>query len=144
MAPARLRAWRPSDARAVRRLVETVLREHGLWASHKPGLDDLLRPRAVYAALLVVEAGGRVVGCGGLTKDGAVQRMYLLKPWRGRGLGAALLTALIARARKRGLTRLRLETAPRLKAAIALYRSFGFEQTAIGSDCCSVKMSLPL
>lgn len=125
-------------------LVEEVLREHGLWGSHKKQLDDLEDPGRSYLRFLVVEAGGRVVGCGGLAPEGHIQRMYLLKKWRGQGLGRALLAKLIAGARTRRLKRLKLETAPRLKAAIALYERAGFSQVATGSDCCSVKMAFHL
>lgn len=142
--PVLIRAYRPGDAPAVRSLVEEVLREHGLWGSHKTQLGDLEAPRRHYLAFLIVEAGGKAVGCGGLTPSGFIQRMYLLEKWRGRGLGRKLLQKLRARARKAGLKTLRLETAPRLKTAIALYRSAGFFQAATGPDCCSVKMKFHL
>ena len=45
---------------------------------------------------------------------------------RGRGVGSALLTAAIDRARARGLHKLALSVFPHNEAAIALYRKFGF------------------
>jgi RimJ/RimL family protein N-acetyltransferase len=45
---------------------------------------------------------------------------------RGRGVGSALLTAAISRARSRGLHKLALSVFPHNEAAIGLYRKFGF------------------
>jgi ribosomal protein S18 acetylase RimI-like enzyme len=52
--------------------------------------------------------------------------MAVAREWRGRGVGAALLTAAIAWARERGLHKLSLSVFPHNAAAIALYRRFGF------------------
>ena len=52
--------------------------------------------------------------------------MAVAREWRGRGVGAALLTAAIAWARERGLHKLSLSVFPHNAAAIALYRKFGF------------------
>lgn len=144
-----LRRFRPADRSQVLRLVERILREHGLWREHKEFLEDLqdiprfyLRPGGEF---LVLDRAGQVIGCGGVlprrSKGGVLQRMYLEKPWRGKGLGVALLKRLEASARRRGLRRLRLETAPRLKAAIRLYRRSGYR--VLRDDmpsCCSLVM----
>ena len=45
---------------------------------------------------------------------------------RGRGVGSALLTAAIDRARARGLHKLALSVFPHNEAAVGLYRKFGF------------------
>lgn len=47
-------------------------------------------------------ADGRAVGTGRLLPDGHIGRMAVRAPWRGCGVGSALLTALIAKARQRG------------------------------------------
>jgi ribosomal protein S18 acetylase RimI-like enzyme len=52
--------------------------------------------------------------------------MGVARPWRGRGVGSALLTAAIEKARSDGLHKLSLEVFPHNKAAIGLYRKFGF------------------
>lgn len=52
--------------------------------------------------------------------------MAVARPWRGRGVGSALVAAAIARARGEGLHKLSLEVFPHNEAAIALYRKFGF------------------
>jgi ribosomal protein S18 acetylase RimI-like enzyme len=53
--------------------------------------------------------------------------------WRGRGVGRALLDALVATARESGHDALSLSVDRRNAAALALYRSIGFVQTIGGS-----------
>lgn len=52
--------------------------------------------------------------------------MAVVKEWRGRGVGTALMEAAIRWARERGLHKLSLEVFPHNAAGIALYRKFGF------------------
>ena len=52
--------------------------------------------------------------------------MEVARPWRGRGVGTALMDAAIARARDDGLHKISLSVFPHNTAAIALYRKFGF------------------
>ena len=52
--------------------------------------------------------------------------MLVIAPWRGRGVGGALMAAAIEWARGRGLHKLALSVFPHNDAAIALYRKFGF------------------
>ncbi|HKH31046.1 MAG TPA: GNAT family N-acetyltransferase [Gaiellaceae bacterium] len=52
--------------------------------------------------------------------------MMVAAPWRGRGVGTALVAAAIDSARARGLHKLALSVFPHNEAAIALYRKFGF------------------
>ena len=47
-------------------------------------------------------ADGEAVGTGRLLLDGHIGRVAVLKEWRGRGVGQALLRALIEAGRKRG------------------------------------------
>jgi predicted GNAT family N-acyltransferase len=50
----------------------------------------------------VAYENGKPVATGRLLPDGHVGRMAVLKEWRGRGIGALVLTRLIDRARQRG------------------------------------------
>jgi predicted GNAT family N-acyltransferase len=45
---------------------------------------------------------GAPIGCGRLLPDGHIGRMAVVAPWRGRGVGDALLTWLMGAARARG------------------------------------------
>jgi ribosomal protein S18 acetylase RimI-like enzyme len=52
--------------------------------------------------------------------------MAVARPWRGRGVGTALLEAAMKWAREEGLHKLSLSVFPHNASAIALYRRFGF------------------
>ena len=147
-----IRPARRHDIPGILRVVEAALREHGLWRAHNgPGAFDDLKglPRSYTrrgGAFLVIEEQGRVVGCGGLLVqsrgDGQIQRMYLAKKLRGRGLGRALHDKLEAAAKKAGLKRLVLETSPRFKAALRLYHAAGYRTTVRDIDnCCFLLLS---
>lgn len=79
----------------------------------------------------VAEAAGRIVGelvvARGDPGPSAIG-MSVAEPWRGRGVGSALLEAAIAWAREEGVHKLTLEVFPHNEAALALYRKFGFEE----------------
>jgi predicted GNAT family N-acyltransferase len=51
---------------------------------------------------LAESAGGEPIGTGRLMPDGRIGRMAVLSPWRGKGVGAAILEALMAEAKRRG------------------------------------------
>ncbi|HEX5313418.1 MAG TPA: GNAT family N-acetyltransferase [Gammaproteobacteria bacterium] len=68
-------------------------------------------------------AGAEPVGTGRLTPDGHIGRMAVLREWRGRGVGAALLDILMHAARARGdhVCRLHAQT-----HALGFYSRYGF------------------
>ena len=68
-------------------------------------------------------ADGRPVGTGRLLPDGHIGRMAVQAAWRGRGVGAALLQALIAEAGRRGMAQLALSAQTH---ALGFYGRFGF------------------
>lgn len=72
---------------------------------------------------LAFEPGGRVVGTGRLLPDGHIGRMAVLGDWRGRGVGGAILAALIERAAARGMKRLLLNAQTH---AVPFYARHGF------------------
>jgi len=72
---------------------------------------------------LAVDAAGRAVATGRLLPDGHIGRMAVLRDARGAGAGAAVLRALMARARARGMTVLRLNAQTH---AAPFYARFGF------------------
>jgi GNAT superfamily N-acetyltransferase len=60
-----------------------------------------------------------------------MKRLYLRKPFRGKGLGRALAGRIIAEARQIGYQRMRLDTVePVMKDAVAMYRKLGFKEIA--------------
>lgn len=143
------------DAEAVRRVLFDVLAEYGLVAEHE-GVDaDLGDIEGNYAGRggvfdVVVDERGEVVGMVGLyARDEAVcelRKMYLRKEARGQGWGRTLLERMVAEARRRGFTRMELETSSKLTEAIRLYRRNGFRPLA-ASHCalrCDEAYSLAL
>jgi predicted GNAT family N-acyltransferase len=67
---------------------------------------------------------GRAIGTGRLLPDGHIGRMAVLKEWRGRGAGRALLRRLIDAARRRGDREVLLSSQTH---ALGFYRAEGFE-----------------
>lgn len=83
--------------------------------------------------LLLAFSDGEPAGCAALRRleDGAAEgrRLWLRPAFRGRGLGGALVLALLDEARLAGFRTLRLETLPgKMSAAAAMYRQLGFRE----------------
>lgn len=95
---------------------------------------------------LVARDGERAIGCGAIRlldpQTAEVKRMYVEPDRRGTGVGRALLDALEAEARARGVTRLVLETGIHQVAAIALYRGSGFTETACWGEYATASTSV--
>jgi putative acetyltransferase len=77
--------------------------------------------------LVARDDSGEALGMVALVITGAeVKRMFVSPAARGTGLGRALLEAVEAAARDRGIRTLRLETGEPQVAAIALYEGAGY------------------
>ena len=72
---------------------------------------------------IAYDEAGRAIGTGRLLPDGHIGRMAVVKEWRRRGIGAAILEALTEEARKRGHTEVVLSAQLQ---ALEFYRSHGF------------------
>ncbi len=82
--------------------------------------------------LLLAEVDGHDVGCIALrpldASTAEMKRLYVRPAWRATGLGRRLATTVIAEAAASGYQRLRLDTLPSMRAAIAMYRALGFHE----------------
>lgn len=114
----RLVGWSDAQAQlaAVRRAV--FIEEQGVpEALEWDGAD------AASVHALAQDATGAAIGTARLLPDGRVGRMAVLPPWRGRGVGGALLAALLAEAQRRGLSPVRIHAQVH---AVPFYERFGF------------------
>lgn len=75
--------------------------------------------------VLAEDAGGRVIGTARLTPLRSIGRMAVLPQWRGRGVGGALLHALLRQAADRGWSEVGLHAQAH---AIGFYRDHGFRE----------------
>lgn len=106
-----------ADLRAVRETVfilEQKVPEEEEW--------DQLDPRSHH--VLARDPSGKPIGTGRLTPEHKIGRMAVLAEWRGKGVGDALLVALMDRARGLGWTEVKLNAQVQ---ALPFYARHGFE-----------------
>ncbi len=138
--PLHIRPITPADDAAVAAIIQSVMPEFGAdgpgFAIHDPEVQAMHaaydRPGAAY---FVVEAGGRVLGGGGVAPlDGGppgvceLRKMYFLPELRGRGAGAALMARCLEAARALGHRQCYLETLRGMDQAQKLYERSGFQR----------------
>jgi GNAT superfamily N-acetyltransferase len=91
--------------------------------------DDLVGATGVF---IIAYEDADPVGCVGLRfrprHVGQVTRMFVTQQQRRRGIGIALLSEVEARARRRGITQLELDTRDDLVEARQLYARAGFRE----------------
>ena len=114
----------PSAADLERRFFSVPWTEAGLRESFE-------RPEYLF---LVVEEDGKVVGYAGLSQvldEGDVTNIVIDEAYRGRGLGAALISALLEEGRTRGITAFTLEVRVSNQTAIHIYEKIGFRSAGV-------------
>jgi ribosomal protein S18 acetylase RimI-like enzyme len=123
--------------------VYAVFREHfpaAAWASYIGEIVDV-RSRLGESELIVAERAGRLVGTIGFYPDasrsqlerwpegwGSIRTLGVLADARRRGVGDALASECVRRARARGLRAIGLHTGSHLAAATRLYERLGFRR----------------
>src|SRR5512147_1350425 len=141
-----LRQATNQDGEQIRGLIARVLSEYGIGTCASTTERDLVDIETSYRTaggdFYVLMDGATVIGTVALHREsaavGELCRMYLDRPYRGRGLGRRLFELAIDLAESLGFSELRLETASVLTQAIALYESAGFTrsgETPTGSNC---------
>ena len=126
-----------ADLDAVRRLFHTYAESLPFSLAFQGFEAELAGLPAPYVppggGILLARRGGEAVGVVGLKPlvpgIAEVKRLYVVPQARGTGLGKELAERAIAEARAKGYERIRLDThRPSMTAAIALYRSLGFNE----------------
>jgi predicted GNAT family N-acyltransferase len=74
---------------------------------------------------VALDVQGNPIGTARLLPDGRIGRMAVLKEWRGKGVGGALLEAMLGRARVRSMPSALLHAQTH---AAGFYRRFGFSE----------------
>jgi GNAT superfamily N-acetyltransferase len=101
-------------------------------ALHDRSIHELDKLGPPHGLLLLAMDGAQVAGVAywrHLDDRGVeIKRMYVLEPFRGRGIGRALLQQLLRQAREAGYSQARLDSARFMKEAHSLCRSAGFRE----------------
>jgi putative acetyltransferase len=134
-----IRPIKPSDNPELAIIVRNTLTEFGAanpgTVFFDPTTDALFElfqtPKAAY---FVAEAGGKVLGGGGIYPTEGLPantcelvKMYLLPEARGIGLGRTLIEKCLETAKANDFEQVYLETLDELHLALKIYAKFGFE-----------------
>jgi len=118
--------------------VGALVQAHREWSLQQtpPEFNFAVEPRAVAESGITLfsarSPAGELLGIGGLKElnpqHGEIKTMHTAAQARGRRIGRAVLEALLAEARRRGYTRVSLETGTgdAFRPARELYESIGF------------------
>ena len=113
---------------------------HTSWNQHKKELSEIRRKVFIEEQqvpeelewdefdetshhVLAMDNNNNPVGCGRIKADGQIGRMAVLNSWRNKGIGNAILTALIEHAIKSSLNEIHLHSQI---SAIGFYKKSGF------------------
>ena len=136
--PFRIEEARDAEALAAARLLfEEYQRDLGISLDFQGFAEELATLPGAYAAprgaLLIACSDTELAGCVAMRPSSAggaeLKRLYVRTPWRGSGLGKALVEAVVERARAGGYLTLRLDTLATMAPAMRLYERMGFAET---------------
>jgi predicted GNAT family N-acyltransferase len=113
-----LHSWEAARGRAAPIRFAVFVEEQGVPAEIEMDQADA---SCIHALALHAE---QAIATARLLPDGHIGRMAVLKPWRGRGVGTAMLEKLIALAAERGQREIRLSAQLH---AVGFYRAHGFQ-----------------
>lgn len=123
-------AWKTMEHPALRvRLMVFVAEQKVPKAEEVDALDP------VSTHYVARDHNGMVVACGRLTPEGRIGRLAVLKPYRGRGVGAKVLDAIIADARAKGLKSVDMNAQTHARG---FYETRGFHVEGDEFDECGI------
>ena len=116
--------------------VRAVFREYAAWVGDAICFTsfeiELANLPGRYAPLLLAWEDNQIAACAALREFasgiGEMKRLYVRPQYRGQRLGRALTERIIGESRAAGHKLLRLDTLPKMQAAIPLYRALGFQE----------------
>lgn len=133
-----IRAAGNSDIPSIKKIVFTCLTEYGLRFDETSKDEDLNDIEKNYSSgngffgVAVETKTNHIVGTFGLfpvTQEICeLRKMYLLKEYRGQGVGQFILKSAIQTAKEKQYHKIFLETISPLEAAISLYKKNGFTE----------------
>ena len=125
------------DSGEIKALIFGILEEYKLSSDPESTDKDLDNIEEYYtnnkgAFYIILNADGAIIASTGIyrinDKTCELRKMYLLKEYRGMGIGKFLLDHSIETAQSLGYNKIILETASVLKEAIGLYEKYGFKK----------------
>lgn len=111
--------WPHAERWATPIRIEVFVKEQGV-----PAHLELDGADADCTHVLAFDRDGQAIATARLMPDGRIGRMAVLKSWRGKGVGGALLQALLDQAVRTGLTRVYLHAQ---QQAFGFYARYGFQ-----------------
>ncbi|MCK0131821.1 GNAT family N-acetyltransferase [Flavobacteriaceae bacterium F08102] len=134
-----IRKIEPKDNTQIRKIIQTTIVEFGLPTIGTAYEDeDTLHMYEAYqqerSVYFVLEDNERILGGGGIKplRNEAeticeLQKMYFTPLARGKGYGRLMMDTCLSAAKEMGYKQCYIETDARMKAAIHLYKDFGFK-----------------
>ena len=136
-----IRPFRPGDALAARRLIESIWHEHfhrhpdslvrDFITSRLSDVDDVETAYGDRSIFLCAIAEDAVIGTGAIKRlvdrECEMTRMFVAPAYRGRGIGRAIADELINFARGAGYGHIRLSSDNALTVSHHLYERMGFQ-----------------
>lgn len=121
-----------ADADALRRVRETVFIDE----QQVPAADEWDGLDHDCQHVLVRDTDGNAIATGRLTPQRSIGRMAVLREWRGRGIGSAVLKALVEQARANGWPRVSMHAQSH---AVPFYERHGFHVEGEAFDECGIE-----
>jgi ribosomal protein S18 acetylase RimI-like enzyme len=125
---------RSANINLIRELIVEYAGATGVDLSFQNFAEEISALDAHYEAIFLARWDGAPAGCVALRRIDRetceMKRLYVRPQFRGKKIGQALAEHVIGEARARGYARMRLDTLPAMREAIALYRSLGFVEIA--------------
>ncbi len=126
---AKLGAWDSAETAKLGFRAEDVLNFY--YSDDGDTLEGIIPPSGL---TLLAYSGNELAGCIGFREiEPAIcemKRLFVSPDFRERGVGLALVSALLERARHAGFARMRLETVTFMRSAVRLYEQMGFVRRA--------------